>query len=159
MLIGTGEDAEEFGHLVEALPSCTIVWTNRYITDRSIIRDFLAAGDVFAFPSRLEGFPVAPIEAMACCLPVVAAAASGIHEIFNDDISGGLVVPAADVDGFTEALARMIDNPPLSSRLGQQARQRVEAAFSLEAVGRQLETILFCHKMNGAGHSGHGHVH
>ena len=143
MLLGTGEDAEELGRGIAGLEGRTVFWTNRYVTDRAAIRRFLAAGDVFAFPSRLEGFAVAPLEAMACGLPVVAADASGIRDVLDQGpASGGLVVPRGDVDAFADALGRMLDDPVLGAELGGLARRRIEAAFSPEAVGRQLLAAL-----------------
>jgi glycosyltransferase involved in cell wall biosynthesis len=120
-----------------------VAWRNEYVTDRSAIRRFLAAGDVYAFPSRHEGFAVAPIEAMACGLPVVAADASGVPDVFDrGPDSGGLVVPRGDVEAFAAALGRLLDDPALGAELGRRARRRTEAAFSLDAVGRQLRAAL-----------------
>jgi len=143
MLMGTGEDAGIFGEMLAELPDCGISWRNEYVTDRREIRRFLAAGDVFAFPSRREGFAVAPIEAMACGLPVVAAAASGVEEALGGESEAGAVVPVGDVDAFAAALGRTIDDSAFRSRAGRQARARAEAAFSLRAVGEQLKAALF----------------
>jgi len=143
MLMGTGEDAGIFGEMLAELPDCGISWRNEYVTDRREIRRFLAAGDVFAFPSRREGFAVAPIEAMACGLPVVAAAASGVEEALGGESEAGAVVRVGDVDAFAAALGRMIDDSAFRTRAGRQARARAEAAFSLRAVGEQLKAALF----------------
>lgn len=118
-------------------------WINEYVTSRASIRRFLAAGDVYLFPSRLEGFAVAPIEAMACGLPIVAADASGVPDIFqHGEADGGLVVPREDVDAFAAAAGQVLDNPAYGVMLGHRARRRVEQAFSLDAVGRQLRAAI-----------------
>ncbi len=139
LLLGTGQDADRLHQRLADLPQANVLWINDYVTDRPRIRQFLAAGDVYAFPSEREGFPVSPIEAMACGLPVVAAAASGVPDIFTDGAdSGGLLVPCGDVAAFTVALGRILDDPDWGRQLGERARQRVEAAFSTAAVGQQL---------------------
>lgn len=139
LLLGTGQDADVLQQRIDALPIQNVTWINQYITDRSEIRRVLSAGDVYAFPSVFEGFPVAPIEAMACGLPLVAAAASGVPDILNQgEASGGLLVPCGDVVAFQSALDRLLDQPGWASELGKLARRRVEAAFSLEAVGQQF---------------------
>lgn len=143
MLLGTGADAEEFARHIAASTAPGIHWVNEYITDRASIRRFLAAGDVFAFPSRLEGFAVAPIEAMACGLPVVAADASGVSDIFRQgEAAGGIVVPRGDAGAFASALGRILDDPEHGAELGRRARRRVEQAFSLDTVGQQLRAAM-----------------
>lgn len=143
LLLGTGQDAEELRQRIAALPTQNVYWIDRYATDRAEIRRFLSAGDVYAFPSVFEGFPVAPIEAMACGLPLVAAAASGVPDILKDgEKSGGLLVPCGDVAAFSTALSRLMDNPNWRCELGMYARRRVEEAFSLDAVGQQLLNFL-----------------
>jgi glycosyltransferase involved in cell wall biosynthesis len=111
--------------------------------DRALIRQYLSAADVYVFPSRREGFPVAPLEAMACGLPVVAAAAPGIADIFDDgEDCGGLVVPTGDSASLAKSLGRLLDDDAAARLLGHRARVRVEQAFSLKAVGDQLHAFL-----------------
>lgn len=129
--------------MVESQADGSILWRDDYVTDRKLIRRRLAAGDIYAFPSRSEGFAVAPLEAMACGLPVVAADASGVPDIFSrGEEDGGLVVSRGDVETFAEALGRLIDQPDYARSLGAHARRRMEQAFSLEAVGSQMRAAF-----------------
>jgi glycosyltransferase involved in cell wall biosynthesis len=143
LLVGTGKDADALRWWIreEALPA--IVWLDEYVLDKERLAAYLAAGDVYAFPSRHEGFPVAPIEAMASGLGVVATAASGVRDIAPDgERSGVVVVPRDDTAAFTAALGALLDDRPRRIELSRRARQRAAAAFSLEAVGRQLREVL-----------------
>ena len=142
LLVGTGRDAPL---LAERLAGRQDVrWRNEYVLDKSEIRRYLSAADLYAFPSRNEGFPMAPVEAMACGLPVVAAAAFGVADILEGgEQAGGIVVGRDDVGAFTAGLAAVIDDPPLREELGRRARRRVEAVFSVEAVGAQLRAAVF----------------
>jgi glycosyltransferase involved in cell wall biosynthesis len=143
LIIGSGHDDAEFRQRLEVLASPNIRWINQYVTDRAIMRSFLSAADLYVLPSRREGFPVAPLEAMACGLPIVASdvpAMSNIIEHGSD--SGGLVVPREDPRILAEMIQRLLNSQDLRRELGQNARRNVEQRFSIESVGRQLDKML-----------------
>lgn len=141
LLVGTGPDAAELGGRVAERPD--VVWVNEYVRDRARLRGCLAAADAWTLPSRREGFAVAPLEAMACGLPVVAADVAGIGDVLEDgEASGGVVVPREDPAALAAALGRLLDDPALGRAVGARARERVERAFSPEAVGAQLRRVL-----------------
>lgn len=144
LLVGTGSDAEEFQRRIASMPLSNIIWRNEYIQDRTLLRQYLAAADIYTLPSRWEGFPVAPIEAMACGLPVVAADAQGISDILeHGEASGGLIVPRENPQALAANLGRILDDSKLAQELGKRAYHRVEANFSLNAIGQQLRSFLF----------------
>ena len=143
LLIGTGKDAEKLQGRIASLSSQTVLWVNEFVHDRNKMCSYLSAGDIYAFPSRHEGFPVSPLEAMACGLPVVAADAPGIPDIFDEgEGSGGIVVPRESVTELAQAVGRLLDDRQTSRELGKRARCRVESRFSLEVVGEQLRRFL-----------------
>jgi glycosyltransferase involved in cell wall biosynthesis len=143
LLIGTGDDADELQRRITTMRLQNVLWVNKYVLDRAVIRGYLAAADVYVFPSRHEGFPVAPIEAMASGLPVVTADAPGISDIFEGgEAAGGIVVPCGDSAALALALGSALDNPTWCRQLGRNSRQRVVNGFSLEAVGKQLYTFF-----------------
>lgn len=120
-----------------------IHWQNQYILDRALMCDYLAAADVYVLPSRHEGFPVAPLEAIACSLPIVAADAPGIPDILEaGEESGGIQVFRENAPQLAQALVKILNQPDLRAKLRQNARQRLETCFSVTAVGQQLATFL-----------------
>jgi len=151
LLIGTGQDSEELSRRIALLQSNNLLWVNEFVQDRAVLRDYLSAADVYVFPSRHEGFPVAPIEAMACGLPVVAANTQGIPDIFyGGEQSGGLIVQPDNPVSLAEGLERVLTNPTWSRELGKRARRRVESSFSLEAAGAQMRSFLFAGQLEVA---------
>jgi glycosyltransferase involved in cell wall biosynthesis len=78
----------------------------------------LASSDVFQNPSITETFGNVTLEAMACGLPVVAAAASGATSLVQDKITGRLSRPG-DIDAFADALVDYQRNPELRKKHGE----------------------------------------
>jgi glycosyltransferase-like protein len=74
------------------------------------------AADVFAFPSRSEGFGLAALEAFASGLPVVASDLDAFRTFLQDGRSA-LLVPIGDPGALGSALARVADEPALRVRL------------------------------------------
>jgi len=144
LLIGQGDDA---GALSRRLSSSgareRVFWIDRFVNDPAIARRYLCAGDVYVFTSRYEGFPVAPIEAMACGLPVVATDVEGVREILeHGEASGGVVVPLNDPAALASAIGRLLDDSDRRRALAERARERAESGFSLDATGESLRAFL-----------------
>jgi glycosyltransferase involved in cell wall biosynthesis len=147
VLVGTGGDAANLQQRVAKMKS--VIWINRFVHDASELTRYLSAADVYAFPSRYEGFPVALIEAMACGLPVVATEADGVPDILEGgEAVGGLTVPRDDAEALVHALSRLLNEPGWRREMGRRARQRAEAAFSLKSVGEQLRSFLLDGQVN-----------
>lgn len=109
-------------------------WTND-------VAGFLATGDLFAFPSHQEGFPLALLEAMAVGLPVVATEIDGPVEILKDGINGRLV-PDDDPDRLAEAMGELIGDRDGARRLGAAARDLALSEYGPDALARRLEAAL-----------------
>jgi|SoiMetStandDraft_2_1073263.scaffolds.fasta_scaffold02979_3 glycosyltransferase involved in cell wall biosynthesis len=143
LLVGAGQDSEKLRQRLTAMQQRNVLWVDKFIHDRATIRRYLSAGDIYVLPSRHEGFPLAPLEAMACGLPIVAADAQGIPDILaGGETSGGLIVPRNDAPALALALGRLLDDEAWRLELGRRAGHRIEASFSPEAVGMQLRTFL-----------------
>ncbi|MEH2435540.1 MAG: glycosyltransferase family 4 protein [Nostoc sp.] len=143
LLVGTGSDANELHQRIATMQLKGVIWIDEYVRDRSAILQYLSAADVYTLASRKEGFPVAPIEAMACNLPVVAADVAGISDILQDgEASGGLIVPRENAKALALALGCVLDDQAWGRELGKLARLRAEECFSFEVIGKQLRDTL-----------------
>ena len=83
----------------------------------------VASMDVLFFPSVTETFGNVTLEAMACGLPVVAAAATGSESLVDDHVSGRLIRPGA-VHHFAEAVRAYVEQPALRARHGTAGEAR-----------------------------------
>jgi glycosyltransferase involved in cell wall biosynthesis len=79
-----------------------------------------AQSDLFALPSRFEGYGMVFTEAIAHGLPVVGTTAGAIPETVPD--GAGVLVPPDDVEALAAALRRLIEDPAERERLAAAAR-------------------------------------
>jgi phosphatidylinositol alpha 1,6-mannosyltransferase len=101
----------------------------------------VASMDVLFNPSITETFGNVTLEAMACALPVVAAAATGSESLVYDHISGRLIRPGA-IAAFAEALRAYCEDPELRARHGSAGEARSHN-FSWDAINRSVaETYI-----------------
>jgi glycosyltransferase involved in cell wall biosynthesis len=98
--------------------------------------------DVLVFPSRLEGLPLVPIEAMACGLPIVATDGSSITDLVRNGETG-FVVPAGDVAALADAIIALRNDPSKWSQLSAAAQRRQLTEFS---EARMLGNYLMAYR-------------
>lgn len=110
-----------------------------FITDMEPV---LKCADVVAFPSVFrEGLPRLLLEAQAAGKPVVAYNVRGCNDAIEHNASG-LLVEAANVDAFCQAVTKLLNDTPLARQMGQAGQQRARELFSLErAVESQLQAV------------------
>jgi phosphatidylinositol alpha-1,6-mannosyltransferase len=80
-----------------------------------------ARADAFAFPTLMDPFGIALLEAAAAGLPLIASPHAGATADFVVDGVNGLVVDPDDTAGFTAALVRLASDRALRGRLGRAA--------------------------------------
>jgi len=106
----------------------------------------LRTADVFALASlrdetgRMDGIPVALMEAMASGVPVVTTSVSGIPELVGND--AGLMVPPGDPPALSEAITRILEDRDLARRLAAKARSMVERDFDLHVEAAKLGDLF-----------------
>jgi trehalose synthase len=79
--------------------------------------------------SLAEGFGLTVTEAMWKGRPIVASAVGGIQDQIEDGVHGLLVQDPTDLAAFGAAVRRLLEDPALAARLGEQARQRARGQF------------------------------
>ena len=105
-------------------------WTG-YVSDADLPALYSAA-EVFAFPSRYEGFGLTPLEAMACGAPVVSSNAAALPEVVGQ---AGLLVPPDDVPALAAMLHLALSQPALQAELrGRGLRRAREFTWQRTAM-------------------------
>ncbi len=105
---------------------------------RSDVPELLAACDLYALPSRREGFPGTVLEAMASARPVVAtpAAAAGVI----DGVTGR-IVPTDDHDALADAIIETLADPDRARGMGEEGRRVAMRDYSAAAIARRYEDV------------------
>lgn len=100
-----------------------------------------AQADIFALPSRWEGFPNVLLEAMAAGLPVVAAdCPMGPGEIIRNG-TDGLTVTPDNPEALRNALMKLMNDPALRANMGKTARHVTES-YSVPRIMRQWDELI-----------------
>jgi glycosyltransferase involved in cell wall biosynthesis len=146
LLVGEGEDRP---HLEAQIRRLGLTDRVRLLgaQPRHNVSELLQQVDALALPSvvmpngKMEGIPMALMEALAAEIPVVATAISGIPELVRDGETG-LLVPERDAAALAEALLRLYTDRDLGRRLASAGRQLVLREFNLEQSVAQLRALF-----------------
>jgi len=99
------------------------------------------ACELFALPSRGEGFGLVYLEAMACGKPVIGGAHGGAPEIIQDGVTGYLV-PHGDPTQLATAIHAVLADPVHAREMGARGKARVEHEFRFNVFSKSLKKIL-----------------
>jgi mannosyltransferase len=95
---------------------------------------------IYAFTSRVEGFGLTLLEAMAAGNALVAARAGAADKVVEEGVTGFLV-PPGDVDALAAALGPLMRDPARAARIGEAARQAVVERFSVDAESEKIAAV------------------
>jgi glycosyltransferase involved in cell wall biosynthesis len=113
----------------------------RFLGFEPNVEPWMQAADGFVLSSRYEGLPMVLLEAGACGVPAVATDVPGTREVVSDGVNGFLG-EAGDPYSMGDAMTRLMSIPAEERHaMGERARQRVIAEFSLETVLNRWERL------------------
>lgn len=133
-IVGTGDDQPRLAALATELGVAGSVDFLGALSDEALRAEY-AACDLFALPSRKEGFGLVYLEAMAYGKPCVAARAGGAPEVINDAV--GMLVEYGNIPDLAAAVGELVRHPRDSEVVRRHA-----AAFAFPAFQRRLAAAL-----------------
>lgn len=141
LIVGTGSLQKKLSDLAGALGIAGVTEFTGSIPFGEIVKyhnrlDIYVA--VSVDPS--ESFGVAILEASACGKPVVVSNVGGLPEVVKDGITG-IVVPVRNAGKAAEAIEKLLLDPGLRSRMGEQGRQHVKENYEWSDCVEQMIKI------------------
>lgn len=146
LCVGEGEDRPQLEARIKELGVQDHVILTGALP-RQQVAELVAGADAFVLPSvvtasgKMEGIPVALMEALAVETPAVATDISGVSELVEDGVTGYLV-PQRDAGALADALRRVHDDPARAAELARAGRRRVLEDYDLEANVARLHELL-----------------
>jgi len=111
------------------------------VDDRKDLAGILGASDVFVFPSRKEGMPLAPMEAMSTGVPVIISRIPGVTDLVSLEGKTGYYIPINDAEALKTAMIKLAEQPELRAEMGRTARQRIVDRFGWEKHVSEWESF------------------
>lgn len=126
VIVGNGV---EYQRLRNRYSSESVIFTGLLEDKRELAR-ILQSGDIFALPSQVEGLSIAMLEGMACGMAAIATDVGCDGEALE---GAGIVIDPRNLGGQLRlALKILVENLDLRRSLGEKARRRVVARYSLQ---------------------------
>lgn len=144
-LVGEGHERPRLERLATELGIAERVRFHGWVSQEDLDRLYRAC-TVFVLPSVVdargdtEGLGVVLIEALRYRKPVIGSEVGGIPDIVEDGLSG-LLVPPGDPEALAQALQRVLDDPALARRLGEDGFRYVAEKFAWERIAAQMAAL------------------
>lgn len=138
VVIGKG-DQTEARNLSESLEISNNVLFTGFVSETDL-KKYYSLCDIYVCPSKLEGFGLTIIEAMAAGKPIVATKAGAIPEILEDGVNG-ILVDSGDSLGLSNAISSLIKNKSLLIRIGERNAEYVKNKFNWSDCVKSVEKV------------------
>lgn len=156
VLAGRGKDEARVRELAAA-PALAGRVEVRASASRAEVLELMSGALALLMPSRLEGLPMVPAEAMAAGVPVIAADVAAVSEVVSPP-DGGVLVPPDDAGALAAAALALLDDPARRAAVSASARESARR-FSWDTVAndhlRFLEQIAAEHAAPSSNHLDH----
>lgn len=138
--VGEGDDQSWLEHLAEG---CGVRRHVHFFSGLSYseLSACYSACEIFALPSRGEGFGLVYLEAMARGKPVIGGAHGGAPEVIDDGRTGYLV-QHGDAPQLATSIETLLANSVLAREMGARGRERVNRDFKFNGFAKSLKKTL-----------------
>ncbi|MGL4109659.1 glycosyltransferase family 4 protein [Clostridium sp. LP20] len=128
-IVGDGEQRSELSQLIKELNLTEVVNLNGFSNN---IQDLYTQSDIYVCSSRWEGFPLTPIEAMECGLPIISFDIPSAKELIEDN-KYGILVKQGDIKRLTNEMIKMVEDKNYMNNYSKKSIERARE-FSIEKI-------------------------
>ncbi|PYN85668.1 MAG: hypothetical protein DMD87_22450 [Candidatus Rokuibacteriota bacterium] len=136
LLVGEGPEKARIDRLAAEL-GVRVVSPGAVGWEASVYASF----DLYVTASSKEGLPLAPLEAMASGLAVVATDVPGHRDVVEHETTGLLVAPDGGAAALADAIESLLGDPERRRRMGRAGRARVVRDFTLHSMVAQTAAV------------------
>lgn len=133
LLVGSGKDESMLRELANGLENV------RFVGFKPNIADYIAAFDLFVFPSLEEGLGSTLIDVMRLQTPIIASSVDGIPELITHEETG-LLIPPKDHTALADAIKRLLSDQGLVAKLITNASKKAED-FSPQNMAKKYKDL------------------
>lgn len=138
IIVGKG-DQTEARKLSEFLGISNNVLFTGFVNENDL-KKYYSLCDIYVCPSKLEGFGLTILEAMAASKPIVATNVGAIPEIIENRVNG-ILVESENIDHMTNAICTFIQNINFAKDIGKFNERQVVQKFSWNKCARDVSSF------------------
>lgn len=135
-IIGNGPMEENITRTINKINSQNLV----YLDYQTEIARYISSADVFILSSKIEGFPLSILEAMAMEVVVVASNVGGVSDII-DDGENGFLINKLIPNEFADKLELLYNDKDLLKRISKSGRATVKTKFSTQILADNYKKL------------------
>ncbi len=140
---GSGSLKESLQKKIEYLNLTRKVFLLGKVKDEDL-GSYYQSCDVFCLPSihRTEAFGLVQVEAMYFGKPIVSTdiKGSGVSWVNQNNVTG-LIVPPKDSKSLAKAIDKIIKNPELKEKFGENTKKRFDQEFNISSVEKKIINV------------------
>ncbi len=100
--------------------------------------NYYKEASIFCLPTRLEPFGIAFLEAMQARLPIIGTNIGAVPDFVEDGFNGLLVEPG-DINGISNALIKLLEQPENCRIYGERSKEIADNKYNWQAVGKRIK--------------------
>jgi glycosyltransferase involved in cell wall biosynthesis len=139
-IVGEGDYTIYYKKLCKDLEIERNVEFKGILYNKNLVKEYQKT-NVFVLPSLFDSCPLVLLEAMACKKPVIGSNIGGIPYVI-DNGKNGLIVPPKDSEALAKAIIKILKNPQLAKKMGENGYKKVKENFLWDKQIKKTKKII-----------------